>query len=309
MRLAILFDSVSIPSAIDIPVPFTDIVLPLRLYALAYIAALLFGWWLIVRLVRRPRLWPGDSAPMTPAQVEAFLTWAVLGVVGGGRLGYVVFYEPAYFLANPLEIVQIWDGGMAFHGGLLGVIVAWLAFCRIHRLPRWQVADALALAAPMGLLLGRLANFINAELWGRPSDAPWAVVFPGAAAQDCTGPAGLVEIAGQVLCARHPSQIYEAALEGLVLLVLLLWLALRRGALKVPGLTAGVFLVGYGSARFVVEFFRQPDAQFFAAHPRGYAVWVSDDVGLSMGQLLSLPMVLVGLGLVILAVRRRPAPA
>ena len=260
--------------------------LALRWYALAYIAGILFAWWVVLRAVRTPRLWAGEP-PLTPDQVERFLTWAIVGVILGGRLGYVLFYDLPTYLADPLQIVRVWEGGMAFHGGFAGVVVAGIWFCRREKIPMLSMGDLLAVAAPVGLMLGRLANFINAELWGRPTDLPWGVIFPGAAAQTCPNLVGL--------CARHPSQLYQAALEGLLLALVLLWLAFRRGWFKRPGALMGVFLVGYGIARFVVEFFRQPDAQFVTpGNPVGLAVQVGG-YGLTMGQLLSLPMVAVGL--------------
>ncbi|MFC3084767.1 prolipoprotein diacylglyceryl transferase [Tabrizicola soli] len=266
--------------------------LALRWYALAYIAGLLFGWWIILRAVRTPRLWSG-AAPLTPGQVERFLTWAVFGVILGGRLGYVIFYDPQTYLADPLQIVRVWEGGMAFHGGFAGVVVAGLIFCRRERIPMLSLGDLLAMAAPVGLMLGRLANFINAELWGRPTTLPWGVIFPGEAAQNCAGVIGL--------CARHPSQLYQAALEGLVLAVVLIWLAFRRGWLKRPGALMGLFLAGYGLARFLVEFVRQPDAQFVSpGNPVGWALQFGD-FGLTMGQILSLPMIAAGLWFVLRA--------
>ncbi|WP_449044547.1 prolipoprotein diacylglyceryl transferase [Paracoccus versutus] len=268
----------------------------LRWYALAYLAGLLIGWRIIVALMRRPRLW-GDAAPMPPERVEELLTWVIVGVVLGGRLGFVLFYEPGYYLANPGQIPVIWQGGMSFHGGFLGVVLASWWYCRRHGIPALRLADALSVATPIGLGLGRVANFINAELWGRPTDAPWGVVFPGEAAQNCPGITGP--------CARHPSQLYEAGLEG-VLLAGLLLLLVRAGGLRRPGQALGLFLTGYGLSRFVVEFFRQADAQFITAdnplgHVLGGAVW-----GVTMGQLLSLPMVLVGLAFLARA-RARPA--
>lgn len=262
----------------------------LRWYALAYILGILVAWRLGVMAVRRARLWPAHTPPMTPTQIEDLLTWIILGVILGGRLGFVAFYQPAYYLQNPVQILFVWQGGMAFHGGLLGVVVASWLFTLRHALPTLGTADLVAHTVPCGLLLGRLANFINAELWGRPSDLPWAVIFPGAAAQDCPGVTGL--------CARHPSQLYEAALEGAILGLLLLWLVYRRGAFKRPGLTVGVFLAWYGAARFVVEFVRQPDAQFISdGNPLGLALQ-SGGYGLTMGQLLSLPMIALGLWLI-----------
>lgn len=266
--------------------------LALRWYALAYIAGLLFGWWIILRAVRTPRLWSG-AAPLTPGQVERFLTWAVFGVILGGRLGYVIFYDPQTYLADPPQIVRVWEGGMAFHGGFAGVVVAGLIFCRRERIPMLSLGDLLAMAAPVGLMLGRLANFINAELWGRPTTLPWGVIFPGEAAQNCAGVIGL--------CARHPSQLYQAALEGLVLAVVLIWLAFRRGWLKRPGALMGLFLAGYGLARFLVEFVRQPDAQFVSpGNPVGWALQFGG-YGLTMGQILSLPMIAAGLWFVLRA--------
>lgn len=271
--------------------------LALRWYALAYIVGLLLGWRLVVRLVRTPRLWPEGKAPMTAEQVEELLTWVIVGVILGGRLGFVLFYKPLHYLQNPLEIPMLWQGGMAFHGGLLGVMLAVVLFCRKNGIALLSAADALAMATPPGLLLGRIANFINAELWGRPWDGPWAVVFPGQLAQYCPGWA-------QVPCARHPSQLYEAALEGLLLGAVLLFLAYRRGWLTVPGRAAGVFFTGYGLSRFVVEYFRQADFQFITPdNPMGYALhW--GGMGVTMGQLLSLPMIAIGVVFFILARRK-----
>lgn len=259
----------------------------LRWYALAYLAGIIAGWRIVLALMRRPRLWPGDRAPVPPERIDDLLTAIILGVILGGRLVYVFVYRPDYYLAHPGDILKVWEGGMAFHGGLLGVVLAGLWFCRRHGVPRLQLADAIALVTPIGLFLGRLANFVNAELWGRPTDLPWGVIFPGDAAQDCPGVAY-----GD--CARHPSQLYEAGLEGL-LLGLVLFVLFRAGALKRPGLLTGVFLIGYGLSRFVVEFVRQADPQFITpANPLGYVVHLGG-YGLSMGQLLSLPMIAAGI--------------
>lgn len=271
----------------------------LRWYALAYIVGILLGWRIAVLAVSRSGLWRGNHSPIEAVQVENLLTWIILGVILGGRLGYVIFYQPMHFLYNPLEVFMIWQGGMAFHGGLAGVCIAAYLFFRRNLVPYDSGADLLALAAPAGLLLGRAANFINAELWGRPTDLPWGVIFPGEAAQAC----------GQLegFCARHPSQLYEAALEGLLLGGLLLFLAFRRKALKKPGLITGLFFAGYGIARSIVELVRQPDAQFQSAdNPLGYVFEITG-MGMTMGQLLSLPMILVGLFLISRA-RRLPQP-
>jgi phosphatidylglycerol---prolipoprotein diacylglyceryl transferase len=259
----------------------------LRWYALAYIAGLLIGWRIVVALMRRPALWSPSAPPMRPEQVESLLTWTILGVILGGRLGFVAFYQPGYYLSNPLQMLAIWQGGMAFHGGLAGVIVATLIWCRRNGIEILPTLDSMALATPLGLMLGRLANFVNAELWGRPTTMPWGVIFPGEAAQTCpwdwVGP-----------CARHPSQLYQAAGEGLVLFLILLVLV-ARGALRHPGAVGAIFVAGYGAARFLVEFFRQPDSQFVGpGNPLGLAVQAGG-YGLTMGQLLSLPMIAVGL--------------
>ena len=271
--------------------------LALRWYALAYIVGILLGWRLAVRAVSRTDLWPANRPPMAPTAVEDLMTWIILGLLLGGRLGFVLFYQPAYYFANPLEILAIWQGGMSFHGGMLGVTAAGLLFAWRRGVPLLQMLDLLALATPAGLLLGRIANFINAELWGRPTDLPWGVIFPGPAAQSCPGIDGL--------CARHPSQLYEALLEGLVLGALLIVLAFRRGWLKRPGALTGIFLMGYAVSRILVELVRQADPQFITPdNPMGYVVQIGA-AGLSMGQLLSLPMLAIGAGLV-LAARRSP---
>ena len=271
--------------------------LALRWYALAYIIGLILGWRIAVLAANRPALWRNNLSPIEAVQVEDLLTWVIVGVILGGRLGYVLFYQPVHFLYHPLEIVMIWKGGMAFHGGLAGVCLAAYLFFRRNLVPYASGADLLALAAPAGLLLGRVANFINAELWGRPTDLPWGVIFPGEAAQACG------QIAG--LCARHPSQLYEAVLEGLLLGGLLLFLAFKKAALKKPGLITGIFFAGYGIARCFVELVRQPDAQFQSPeNPLGY-VFELAGLGITMGQILSLPMIAVGLFLISRA-RRRP---
>ncbi len=246
--------------------------LAVRWYALAYIAGLIGAW----RLVRR---WVRDTpAVATPEQVDDFLTWATLGVVLGGRLGYVLFYQPAHFLAEPWQIVMVWQGGMAFHGGMLGVIVAAALFCRANGIPMLGFGDRVAVAAPIGLGLGRIANFVNGELWGRvaPDWLPWAMVFPAAGPEP-----------------RHPSQLYQALMEGVLLFTLLFVLSRFQSVRQRFGLLTGVFLVGYAIARSVGELFRQPDAFL------GFLY-----AGATMGQLLSAPMALAGLVLILWACRK-----
>ncbi|MGJ8557095.1 MAG: prolipoprotein diacylglyceryl transferase [Sulfitobacter geojensis] len=270
-------------------------VFALRWYALAYIVGILLGWRLVVAAARTPRLWRNEQPVMTPGKIEDLLFWVILGVILGGRLGYVVFYQLGYYLSNPMRVLQLWEGGMSFHGGAIGVILAAFFFTKRYKLETLSVGDLVALGLAPGLFLGRIANFINAELWGRPTDLPWGVAFPTQAAQYCPDIVGL--------CARHPSQLYEALLEGLVLGAVLIWLVWRRGAFKLPGLVMGVFLAGYGAARFMVEFVRQPDAQFVSdGNPLGLALQ-SGGYGLTMGQLLCIPMVLVGLFFILRARR------
>lgn len=249
--------------------------LAVRWYALAYIAGILIGWWYLRRLVDTPRLWGALDRP-TPAEIDDFVLWATLGIVLGGRIGYVLFYNFSHYLEHPGEIPMLWRGGMAFHGGLLGSVVAMVLFSRGRGFSFLSLFDLFAAAAPIGLFFGRIANFVNGELWGRTSDVAWAMVFPGAGAEP-----------------RHPSQLYEAGLEGVVLFLVVAHLVHRTRILKSPGALAGVFAAGYGLARFVVEFFREPDVQV------GYLAG-----GFTMGQLLSLPMILFGLALWAWAIRR-----
>ena len=264
-----------------IPFPVIDPVLfaigpfAIRWYAIAYIAGLILGWRFVLRLAREP------GAAMTAKQVDDFIVWATIGVVIGGRLGYVLFYRPDFYFANPEQILYVWQGGMSFHGGLLGVVAAVFWFSRKRGLELWLVSDAIAAAAPIGLFFGRIANFINAELFGRISDVPWAMVFP-------TG--------GPV--ARHPSQLYEAALEGVVLFAVIATLLYATGARWRPGLITGVFFGGYGAARIAVELFREPDAYL------GFLLG-----GVTMGQLLSLPVIAAGAYLIARAMTRPPRPA
>ena len=264
--------------------------LALRWYAVSYILGFFCALKLMKFFVVRKLLWPSENPPLSENQADAFLTYLILGVIIGGRLGYIFFYSFEYYAFNPLAALRIWDGGMAFHGGFIGVIASVTLFCWANKFPLWPAADLIAVSTPPGLLFGRVANFINAELWGRPTEVFWGVIFPGDLAQKCgdvTGP-----------CARHPSQLYEAGLEGLLLLIVLLYLALK-GGFKRPGFLTGVFALGYGVSRFLVEYFRVPDPQFFSqANPYGFAFKIGD-FGITMGQSLSIPMILVGLFLCI----------
>jgi phosphatidylglycerol:prolipoprotein diacylglycerol transferase len=245
-----------------------------RWYALAYIVGIVLGWVYARHILRNEKYW-GGPAPISVVQFDDFVLWVTLGIILGGRIGYVLFYNLGFFVAHPLEIFQLWQGGMSFHGGFLGCVAAVLLFGWRNKVPVLSLGDVTCAVGPIGLLLGRLANFINAELWGRATDVPWAFVFPTG------GP-----------LPRHPSQLYEGALEGLLLFVLLT-LMIRRGALKRPGLIIGTFAIVYGLARIFSEFFREPDPQL------GF-LWG----GLTMGMLLSLPMIAAGIAFVLWAVRR-----
>jgi phosphatidylglycerol:prolipoprotein diacylglycerol transferase len=275
--------------------------LALRWYAVSYILGFICALRLMKFFVLRKHLWVSENPPFSGDQADSFLTYLIIGVIIGGRLGYVFFYNLEYYVLNPLAIFRIWDGGMAFHGGFIGVIAAVILFCRSNKLPLWSTADLIAVSTPPGLLFGRVANFINVELWGRPTEVYWGVIFPGELAQKCDGVLGL--------CARHPSQLYEAGLEGLLLLIVLMYISLK-GGLKRPGFLTSVFAVGYGASRFLVEYFRVPDPQFFSKeNPYGFAFQFGD-YGITMGQSLSLPMLLFGVILCIWSVgyKEKPQP-
>jgi phosphatidylglycerol:prolipoprotein diacylglycerol transferase len=270
-----------------IPYPVIDPValrigpLAVKWYGLAYVAGLLLGRFYVKSLLQNSRLWPREKPPFAPDRVDDLLLYMTVGVLLGGRLGYVLFYQPHHFLTHPLEIPAVWNGGMAFHGALVGSIIAMALFARRLGIDLWSVMDVTAAATPMGLFFGRLANFINAELWGRPSDVPWAMVFPGA--DDLP---------------RHPSQLYEAGTEGLLLFAVLWWLTHRKGELRRPGVVCGTFLLGYGLARSFCELFREPDAgHLFTIGP------------FTAGILYSLPMILAGALIIRAALRRVAATA
>lgn len=253
--------------------------LVVRWYALAYIGGIVLGWIYARSIIRNTRLW-GGTAPVSLTDFDDFILWVTLGIILGGRIGYILFYNLDHFMHHPAEMIELWKGGMAFHGGFLGCVAAVLLFGRNRGISALSLGDITCAVGPIGLFLGRIANFINGELWGRPSDVPWAMVFPSG------GP-----------LPRHPSQLYEAGLEGIVLFCVLA-LLIRRGALRRPGLIIGSFAVLYGLARIGGEFFREPDAQL------GF-LWG----GLTMGMLLSIPMILAGVGFLTVALRRPPMPS
>ena len=244
----------------------------LKWYSLAYLAGILIGYWYLTKLIAQP------GAPMARRHADDFIFWATLGIIIGGRLGYIFFYNPS-ILANPLDIFKVWQGGMSLHGGTLGVIIAIWWLTRKEKINFLRFCDYVACVIPFGLFFGRLANFVNGELWGRATDVSWAVVFP---------------MGGEV--ARHPSQLYEAGLEGILMFAVLWFLFWKTDARYKPGLLVGVAALDYGIARFIIEFFRQPDQQL---------QWLVEQSGLSMGQWLSLPMILLGLYLVFTAKGRR----
>jgi phosphatidylglycerol---prolipoprotein diacylglyceryl transferase len=254
----------------------------IRWYALAYIGGIVLGWIYARSLIKNDRLW-GGPAPISLPQMDDFILWVTLGIILGGRTGYVLFYNLPFFVEHPVEIFKLWSGGMSFHGGFLGCVAAVMLFCRKHDIPILSLGDITTAVGPIGLFLGRLANFINSELWGRPADAsvPWRMIFPSDPHQ----------------LPRHPSQLYEAGLEGIVLFTILA-IMIRCGALKRPGLILGSFIAIYGLARIAGEFFRQPDPQLDF-------LWG----GLTMGMLLSVPMVIAGAIIIMVAWRRKtPTP-
>ena len=260
----------------------------LRWYSLAYLVGILLGWWYLLKLIAQP------GAPMARRHADDMVFYATLGIILGGRLGYVLFYRPAFYFSNPLEIPQLWDGGMSLHGGVLGVTAGILWMARKHKLDWLRIHDYVACCAPFGLFLGRLANFVNGELWGAVTNVPWAVRFcENMDVDNC-----------QLGPPRHPSQLYEAALEGALLFLVLWFLFWKTKARWQPGKLVGAFILVYGLSRFAVEFVREPDA---------HLVEFAQTTGLHMGQWLSLPMILGGLYLVLTASRRaervRPVPA
>lgn len=266
-------------------------------YAIAYIAGFLCAWAWMRFEIKRSKIWLTGTAPMNKTQIEDIMTWMIIGTILGGRMGYALFYNFDAFAANPVQILKVWEGGMSFHGGFIGVIVAGILFCCKNKIDPWSAGDLIASASCFGLFFGRVANFINAELWGRSTDIPWAVSFPTQAAQNCGQALGEI-------CARHPSQLYEAMLEGPILFAVMLFLIFVRKWFHVPGQIVGVFFVGYGIARTIVEGFRQADPQFITDNnPMGHVIRLGD-YGLTMGQCLSLPMIAIGIIIIMFARKR-----
>jgi phosphatidylglycerol:prolipoprotein diacylglycerol transferase len=252
----------------------------LRWYSLAYLAGIFIGYWYVLKLLKQP------GAPMARRHADDLVFYAALGIILGGRIGYVLFYNLSYYLQNPIDILKLWDGGMSFHGGVIGTTVGILYLARKEKLPWLRIHDYVACCVPFGLLFGRLANFVNHELWGAPTSVAWAVRFPEIAPTGDTilGPP------------RHPTQLYEAGLEGLVLFAILWLMFWKTDARYQPGRLVGSFIFFYGIFRFAVEFVREPDAQLV-----GFAA----STGLHMGQWLSVPMIVGGLYLMVTAPKRR----
>jgi len=250
------------------PVAFAIGPVSIKWYGISYVVSILLGWFYARRIVSTPRLWQNEKPAMTLTDIDDFVFWAAIGIVLGGRIGYILFYDFANIIASPIRALEIWNGGMSFHGGITGTTIAMILFAKKRGLSVWSLFDVIATVCVTGLFLVRIANFINGELWGSVTNLPWAVVFPG-----------------QEPFARHPSQLYEAGLEGLLTGLILAWLVFSRSGLKTPGMVAGVFVSLYALSRISVEFVRQPDAQL------GYLLggW------LTMGMLLSIPMLLLGL--------------
>ena len=275
-----------------------DFTFTLYWYALAYIFGIIACWQLAAIALKKNELWQKNTPPLNPVKLEDLMSFSVLGIIIGGRLGFVIFYNPEYYLQNPLEVLFIWQGGMSFHGGLIGVATASFLFFRKNYVPLRSGADLLALGTPIGLGLGRLANFINDELWGRVTNVPWGVIVNSPQSRTVCQ-----EIVDH--CIRHPSQIYEAILEGLILFILMMYLAFRRNAFKRPGFLASIFFIGYGLSRCFVELFRQPDQQFQSVNnPMGFFIQFGE-TGLTMGQVLSLPMIVLGIILFLTSNRNR----
>ncbi|MDP9810312.1 phosphatidylglycerol:prolipoprotein diacylglycerol transferase [Rhizobium tibeticum] len=271
------------------PIAFSLGPLSIHWYGLAYVAGIMLGWYYGRLIAANNKLWPGDVSPITKVQLDDFIIWVALGIVLGGRIGYILFYDMPAVIESPIRAIQIWNGGMSFHGGLAGTTIAMIIFARRNAIPIWSLFDIVSAVVPIGLFCGRIANFVNGELWGRLTDVPWGMVFCNQYIEKTNGycPGGDF--------VRHPSQLYEAGLEGIVLLLVLAVLIYGFRALKAPGFVTGVFVCGYALSRIFVEFFREPDAQL------GYLLGTN---WLTMGMVLSTPMVLLGIWAMLLARRQ-----
>ena len=269
-------------------------------YGLSYIFGVLIAWYLMLMIVRKPSLWASSSKTISKNNIDDLITYMILGILIGGRLGYCIFYTPIYYLENPHKILFLWEGGMSFHGGFLGVVTAGVFFAFKRNLPILTLGDIIAFSSPPGLFFGRMANFVNGELWGKQTSSFWGINFTKGGGQFCPDNQDSI-------CLRHPSQLYEATLEGILLLMVFFFLAYRFQALKKPGLIFGTFLLGYGLIRFFIEFVREADSFFVTeTNPLGHALQITSSLGLTMGQALCLPMIVVGFLLIWNALCRNP---
>lgn len=267
--------------------------LGIRYYSLSYILGIIIAWWIISKISKSKNIWPYKKVTLIPSHVEDLIFYLALGIILGGRLGYVIFYQPLVIISDPLFIFQVWKGGMSFHGGFLGVIFAGVLFGYKKGIPILTLGDIVATASPPGIFLGRMANFVNGELWGKPTTAFSGMLFPSQNAQQCP-------IDWLVICTRHPTQLYEAFFEGLLLGILLLVFLFKLKGLYYPGKTICLFLIGYGTSRFFIEYFRQADLHLISDdNPFGHIITFSDKIsefgGFTMGQALCIPMVLIGI--------------
>ncbi len=267
-------------------------------YGLSYIAGILLAWFFMAKLVQNKDLWLSCKSIIERSEVDDLITYMIFGIIVGGRLGYCLLYTPGYYFDNPIKIIFIWEGGMSFHGGFFGVLISGILFGVRKKLSLLSLGDLIAFASPPGLFFGRIANFINGELWGKPTTPTFGIQFTKGNGQFCPNP-------NEIPCFRHPSQLYEAFFEGIVLMTIFYYLVFVSKALKKPGFIFGSFLLGYGVIRFSIEFLREPDAFFITnENPYGYVVEFFPGIGMSMGQLLTVPMFVFGLLMIILVSKR-----
>ena len=267
-------------------------------YGLSYIAGILLAWFFMIKLVQKKDLWIAGNSIVERNEVDDLITYMILGIILGGRLGYCLFYSPAYYFDNPIRIIYIWEGGMSFHGGFLGVLISGILFGVKRKINLLSLGDLIAFSSPPGLFFGRIANFINGELWGKPTTSKFGIQFTKGQGQFCP-------TTTELTCFRHPSQLYEAFFEGIVLMLIFYYLVFFSKALKKPGIIFGSFLLGYGVIRFLIEFLREPDAFFITnENPYGYVIEFLPGIGISMGQLLTVPMIIFGLLMILLVTKR-----